>query len=103
MPSFDFSESATNGVELPLLLLHIDLDGVGHQVVRAAPGGVCQAVKLPLDLGCNADADGCSACASHAHKLAQRAPQVKGSEMNRLAFEPRPHLDIARVAHRAVP
>ena len=60
MTRFDFCESATDGLELSLLFLNVNLDGVSDEVVRAPARGLGQSVQLPLDSGCEADADGCT-------------------------------------------
>ncbi|HTS71120.1 MAG TPA: hypothetical protein VMO17_19255 [Terriglobia bacterium] len=44
MPCIQFREPSTNGLQLPLLFLDVDLDGVRHKVVRASAGGFRKAV-----------------------------------------------------------
>src|SRR5207249_4631877 len=64
-------EPAPNRLELPLLFLNVDCDGVGDEVVRASAGGLRQPVQLSPDFGGQPHADRSASCVSHAHKLAR--------------------------------
>lgn len=76
MTRFDFCKSTTDGLELPLLFLKVNLNRVGDEVVGTPAGSLGQPVQFSLDCRCEADADGCASCASHEHRLARCTDSV---------------------------
>jgi len=77
MTCLDFCESTTDGLDLPLLFLNVNLNGVGDEVVRAPARSLGQPLQLLLNPRRETDANGCSSRVSHEYKLARCPGWVK--------------------------